>query len=1318
MRRVAFLLLIFVSLLATTSQVQSQDQLDYETARTEAFKAFFQGRLAEGIPYFQSAIARAPDVKARLMTQRDLLELCGEAYDWECVGRTIDAMLPIIKTDRAYNVFYPDVLLYELRRNRANQNEQYIQQILAPGQDGLLISPVTHPMAYALYQLELLGWEVRQPNFVTPEARLSAAIGALLLIDPKEKYQICKVLLGLVQGLYSIRDVAGATAVAILAENYFLQNIPATTTYFAELKFHVGMLLSHTNAYAAAATAFNDAEKLYGQLKINPWIVAYRRSTANNLRVVANIFAAHHDEAKAAHAQHMLAPTRELLLAETSFKDVTEFYYAVADVFLSSVIGEQPDQRWQALMAQPINWATFQLALDDLESYRLFTLAFLTTPEERVKRTDLALQAARKRTATFDALLAATKEGLILPDFLDRMILGVGLTAAVARGGPEVADLVLQGSEVYTRAYRHQIVDAAAWLATQNDQQSHREAHSFVNLITTKRQWEIKQIENLLNARVAPADQVENSVFYPTTTELITSLKERLAARKSGIGIPTVREIQRLLKPTEAFISYFEVLGSRVGKLCVTPTKTIYAASPYDAQTGTDISALSAALSNAPPTPDAVHQFPVEASHRLYRLLFEGLEACLAEAQSLTMTTPTEVAAIPMAALLPSLPPKQGESYDLSKAAWMIRDHSFTSVVSARHFVAVRTMRSQRAASRPYLGVGNPVLDRAALAANSLAVRALRGRDQLTFQELPETETEVRAAAAIFGARDDDLLLGAQGTEERFRSKLLGTYDVIHFATHGLLKGEIDGLADSALVLSPQNTSDPSNDGLLSSTEIAALSLSARLIILSACNTAKFDTAQANRSIQDLQAAFTIAGVPTLVGSLWPVESLATEDLIKRFVTRWHANPDAGAAEALAGAMRAYVTNADGIHIHPFFWASFVVVGHGGTIAAPILAAQQTSPTLEVLDAYRSGGEILHAARVDKDTVMTLIGDYDGKRMKQFITRRSPTGASRWVHTSRDVGVDRVRVLSPNVFVSGYHIGDPSYPIIQALAPNGTVRGTQRYRDLERYWFADFVAHPDGLLAVADPPLSSAPTSPPLALDIGLDGRIRHRIPLEPSAPRGSVIGRAVVLATTPSRIYAAVNRGTTLKPTFNLGGFIRHCRVDAATDVYEIDRKSWKVVQRHTINGFTTRAAHVHGTTLLLGGEEVNDCEGQGRAALYELNAGSPSLRWQDDDPFASSILDMIGDGEHITVLIQMHRIIGMRHHVMTNGQLNLAKRAAIDPAIREEAALVTIDAEGQIKDRKLYDAGYGLLLKGILRTQGKIEAYGGLGGIPVIAR
>ncbi len=63
----------------------------------------------------------------------------------------------------------------------------------------------------------------------------------------------------------------------------------------------------------------------------------------------------------------------------------------------------------------------------------------------------------------------------------------------------------------------------------------------------------------------------------------------------------------------------------------------------------------------------------------------------------------------------------------------------------------------------------------------------------------------------------------------------LADYRIVYFATHGLVAGDVKGVAEPSLSL-PSQPSDL-DDGLLTASEVAQLKLNADWVVLSACNT-------------------------------------------------------------------------------------------------------------------------------------------------------------------------------------------------------------------------------------------------------------------------------------------------------------------------------------------------------------------------------------------------------------------------------------------------------------------------------------------------
>lgn len=196
---------------------------------------------------------------------------------------------------------------------------------------------------------------------------------------------------------------------------------------------------------------------------------------------------------------------------------------------------------------------------------------------------------------------------------------------------------------------------------------------------------------------------------------------------------------------------------------------------------------------------------------------------------------------------------------------------------------------------------------------------------------LPDTKDELEALQRAIGGGSSLLLLQNEATEANLRARTdLADYGVLVFATHGLIGGDLAGLTEPALVLTPPERATVQDDGLLTASEISTLSLNADWVILSACNTASGEVD--GEGLSGLAKAFFYAGSRALFVSHWPVVSDAAVKLTTAMFRAQADAPGIGKAEAHRRAIHAVMTDADNpMYAHPLFWAPFVVVGDGGT---------------------------------------------------------------------------------------------------------------------------------------------------------------------------------------------------------------------------------------------------------------------------------------------------------------------------------------------------------------------------------------------------
>jgi tetratricopeptide (TPR) repeat protein len=220
-----------------------------------------------------------------------------------------------------------------------------------------------------------------------------------------------------------------------------------------------------------------------------------------------------------------------------------------------------------------------------------------------------------------------------------------------------------------------------------------------------------------------------------------------------------------------------------------------------------------------------------------------------------------------------------------------------------------------------------------------------------SFGFLKGTGEEVTGIAEEFKKKGltDQLFTGVVASEAAFK-KLSGTNtDIIHIATHGFYlpiektKQEdfrfmgLDNerrnvvyhnpLLRSGLVFAGANRAwrgdtipDNWEDGILTAHEISQINLThTDLVVLSACETALGDV-KGSEGVFGLQRAFKMAGVQTLIMSLWKVPDTQTSQLMQGFYKYWLSGMSKHNAFTKAqNEVRKANPN-------PYYWAAFVMV--------------------------------------------------------------------------------------------------------------------------------------------------------------------------------------------------------------------------------------------------------------------------------------------------------------------------------------------------------------------------------------------------------
>jgi CHAT domain-containing protein len=195
---------------------------------------------------------------------------------------------------------------------------------------------------------------------------------------------------------------------------------------------------------------------------------------------------------------------------------------------------------------------------------------------------------------------------------------------------------------------------------------------------------------------------------------------------------------------------------------------------------------------------------------------------------------------------------------------------------------------------------------------------------------LPETRDEVLRLATILQADPQhDLIMGHEATRSSvLKQSALGNLakkQVVVFATHGLLAGDLPQLNQPALAMAA--TKDAKESPLLTLEDVLGLRLNADWVVLSACNTAGAD-GKAEEALSGLARGFFYAGSRSLLVTHWAVESLSAMNLTTKTFAAYKQNTQIRRAEALRQAMLDTMKMPN--FSHPTYWAPYALVGEGG----------------------------------------------------------------------------------------------------------------------------------------------------------------------------------------------------------------------------------------------------------------------------------------------------------------------------------------------------------------------------------------------------
>lgn len=459
--------------------------------------------------------------------------------------------------------------------------------------------------------------------------------------------------------------------------------------------------------------------------------------------------------------------------------------------------------------------------------------------------------------------------------------------------------------------------------------------------------------------RDAAAEQRTKARLAVISTER-ASLQKALAAEfpdYAALSNPppmTGAEIQALLSGDEAMV-LFAVADKESYVFALTRESFDWKPLPLGAEAlSRKVAAFRRGLdvANASDASGKSGLFDLAFAHELYAALLGPVEPLTKDKRSLLVAPSGALTALPFHLLVTDKPhaaiPEKIDGY--RDAAWLLKRQAVSVLPSVASLKSLRAFARKDHGVKPMTGFGDPLFNPAQegsgdkRAATKTAARGVttsaytdfwrgagvdRGKLALALPQLPDTADELNAVAKDLGVAASDIHLGSEASETTVKRAPLADYGIVYFATHGLVAGDVKGLAEPSLALSIPKQPSEFDDGLLTSSEVAQLKLNADWVVLSACNTIAGDKPGAE-ALSGLARSFFYAGARALLVSHWAVDSEAATRLAIATFDRLKSDPKLGRAEALRQAMLGYLADPSSPkNAYPAFWGPFALIGEG-----------------------------------------------------------------------------------------------------------------------------------------------------------------------------------------------------------------------------------------------------------------------------------------------------------------------------------------------------------------------------------------------------
>lgn len=1072
-------------------------------------------------------------------------------------------------------------------------------------------------------------------------------------------FMLARYLGAIIAGLHQVGDSTAAAQYVQRFDTFILRHLPAggfERVQYLLVSSEIMAGLNDVQSFARAVERLELAAASASNAEIDSNIrddnLAIIRATQATYCVIAPeacVMRGAPLTARQVHSKNPHFANRENIKSRPYFATMGTFLFAVADVLVAQSTGGAVDPDWELHFSKRLAWEVDSESGRGHTSLRLFAKSLIAASTGSGDPVADLTKAAAMRINALEKRLSGRSGFFPLPDYADLAIVAMALDMLAKRDRLTTAQktLALKGIELLQRTARHSRGDALSFVAGLKSESVRRHAQALLQLRQRRHQVELRALELLVSGGNRKSIEALSRSIFLLAHEESRALPAIDAARDEGVKddeLPGLETIRTGLAPAEAVVVNAVARGS-LYRLCLTRDGFDLSSTAVARENLLDGKILRAALTATHgPSEKLDAQFPAKAAVRMKRHLLGGLDSCLRDARLISYIPDARLADLPLQALLENVPQSHGDGYDLSGANWLLKRFDISNAFSVQEFVAARATAAHAGGALPFLGIGDPVLaapiaeDRTGGEIAALRSAATPARTLTALPELPETGVELRAVAEMMpGAK---LLTRENASESAVRAEPLSEYNIISFATHGIVQGELAGIADAGLVLTPDRRTlgDPLADGFLSATELAGIKLNARLVVLSACNTANFETGLFANGMRGLTASLAISGVPTVLASLWPVDSVTGKQVVVRFFRKVTSQPDRPASTALAQAVRSFVENPPrAAYSHPRFWAPFVVIGDG--IVAPGRANRIGGARLSrfTVDLGDPGGFADFAVNAKVDLFLSRRSSLNGGTITSSVESRAGDGKPLWKVEKREIGAGPIDVAGDRVYAAGYRANADAtriVPVLQAFYIDGRPawKWEADLSDGESAMILDIAANQDDLWVLEqrkgiDPPASMG------LYRFGRDGELHKRwtIPL-PDGVDTFRSGRVATLgdgAVAFFRIRPDYRHASTLITDFGDGLL---CPAEGGSLMHVLRSPDDDPSSAMFLSGLTIKDAEEDDGAILIAGGMRTPCDPADYAYFGRVEAdGSLQTIYREADMYRTSFIGFSRTGSRI---------------------------------------------------------------------------------------